>query len=158
TLLSGLVAGPLLIIATGSWLFSLWAQRRRPKLLVLRRFGTNEVDDFLREAIGGLGARARAIWLYDERISSSTPKHTFDIWTYINLPIAWLAQACAILGQVHGNLPYETLWMAWIIISSTLYHRYQAGTSPTAWIACVAALLATLGLRHQLRNLLPFLE
>ena len=158
TVLSGLVVGPLPILAVGCWLFSLWAQWRRPKLLVLRRFGANEVDDFLREAIGGLGMHARALWLYDARISSSRPKHTLNFWAMIFLPIAWLAQAWALLGRVEGNLPYELLWLAWIIFASFIYHLYKAGTSPTVWIACVAALVATVALRHQVWTLLPSLQ
>jgi hypothetical protein len=157
-LLSGVVVGLLPILAVGCWLFSLWAQGRRPKLLVLRRFGANEVDDFLREAIGGLGMHARALWLYDARISSSSPKHTFNVWAMIFLPIAWLAQAFTLLGQREGNLPYELMWLAWIIIASVIYHLYRAGASPTAWIACVAALVATVALRHRVWTLLPSLQ
>jgi hypothetical protein len=76
----------------------------------------------------------------------------------IFLPIAWLAQAWALLGRVEGNLPYELLWLAWIIFASVIYHLYKAGTSPTVWIACVAALVATVALRHQVWTRLPSLQ
>ncbi|CAA2155312.1 hypothetical protein MBRA_00965 [Methylobacterium brachiatum] len=125
----------LIILALMSYLFALFIVKRTPKLLVLRAFADSDVDAFLRLALGGLGMRYRPIWLSDTQLKSRMKKNLLGVNLYLTQIVPWVVYGFGIIGLVKGNLPYELLWVAWFIVGSFLFYKYQAGKSASYWIA-----------------------
>lgn len=129
------------MVAAVSYLLAARAQIRRPKLLVLRRFGDKHVETFLSQAAGGLSIFARPLWMYDARAHPWIRKYLPSPALYLTRTIVWLALGFAIVGRAPGRLTAEVLWVAWMAVGTSVYHRYKAGHSPTAWISCIGALI-----------------
>jgi hypothetical protein len=132
--------GPSYVVTAAiSYSTATWVQSRRPKMLILRRFGDPDVEIFLGHLLAGIGTFARPVWLYDARARPSIRKHLPAPFLYVARTFVWLVFALAIIGRKPGNTPSECLWVAWMVIASAVYHRYKGGRSPTTWISCLGA-------------------
>ena len=141
---SGVWWHPYLLASVVCYGITLWTQSRRPKMLILRRFGDAEVEVFLDQVAGGLGTFARSIWLYDARARPSIRTHLPEPWLYAARLIVWLALAWVIIGRAPDDNPSEGLWLAWMVVGSVVYHRYKAGRPPTSWLSCIGAAMVTM--------------
>lgn len=155
-ILSGIWRLDVIVLAIACYLYARWAQHKRAKVLVLRRFGTPRTELFVHRIVGGIQLGVTSIWLYDERAKFRPSRtHLLSVWTYVSRLLTWVVLGWGIIGTVKGRLPYEILRMSWVIVASCLYHRYKAGQSPTRWVACVLGALLTFEFRSTLRDYFP---
>ena len=115
------------------------AATKRPNLLILRRFGRAETEEFLARASGGLSGFAQPIWLVDLRAKPWIRRNLPGALLYYTRPFAWMCVGFAIHSQTNGGYPATFAWISWMVIGTCSYHRYVSGALPTAWISCCAA-------------------
>ena len=115
------------------------ASVKRPNLLILRRFGRAETEEFLSRAAGGLSGYVQPVWLVDLRARPWIRRNLPGALLYYTRPFAWLAIGAAIHSETGGSYPATFAWVSWMVVGTCSYHRYVSGAVPTAWISCCTA-------------------